>query len=338
MYNNFRLKNTGDNLKKLIPGFLTIGVSFEIMTLIIYVMNTPHISVLLNMKSEICPIFLTWRNLVIALLSSKPPTLTLARAQPPRCAWGKTCCVKMKGQQNPTGFSHTFLVSFAISRSFGGPLVWNKPIRLFSFSAFQWRSIICPHRCVLLVQTHQQKFPPLSREGGQSVHGFLLLSAPWRMVRWIRSWWTPLSESVHRLGTYHLEVPKKHIENRTEGLVCDHSNDFLRRYVSLCRFDCPFMSMMGIAHCLFFVFSQIQPCNRVAHNTQPSGSSQYQGLSSFIRGHFSWRILPFLFGKSPPFGRGPPQFRGVTEFLGNEWIWWYGYGTLKHKKQTLEKL
>ena len=57
MYNNFRLKNTGDNLKKLIPGFLTIGVSFEIMTLIIYVMNTPHISVLLNMKSEICPIF-----------------------------------------------------------------------------------------------------------------------------------------------------------------------------------------------------------------------------------------------------------------------------------------
>lgn len=111
-----------------------------------------------------------------------------------------------------TGFSHTFLVSFAISRSFGGPLVWNKPIRLFSFSAFQWRSIICPHRCVLLVQTHQQKFPPLSREGGQSVHGFLLLSAPWRMVRWIRSWWTPLSESVHRLGTYHLEVPKKHIE------------------------------------------------------------------------------------------------------------------------------
>lgn len=48
---------------------------------------------------------------------------------------------------------------------------------------------------------------------------------------------------------------KKH-RNRTEGLVCDHSNDFLRCSVSLCHFDCPFMSMMDIAHCLFFVFSQ----------------------------------------------------------------------------------
>lgn len=100
------------------------------------------------------------------------------------------------------------------------------------------------------------KILPPSREGGQSVHGFLLLSAPWRMIRWIRSWWTPLSESVHRLGTYHLEVPKKTHRNRTEGLVCDHSNDFLRCSVSLCHFDCPFMSMMDIAHCLFFVFSQ----------------------------------------------------------------------------------